>query len=229
MKNLFVNKTGGKKGFTLIETFIAISILMVVIVGPLTLSQRSLSSAKYARDRITAYYLAEDAIEYIRHLRDDAYYTQVGQTSINWAASNFLTIINPCYSGTVAQKWCMFDSQLDPVTTFDSDSARSVTNMRPCIINQANKCDPFNFNNSTQTFTYKKRDTDENCAKLNNSAYTCSTPFTRSVSISNSILANGNKELVVTVEVRWKSGLFGENDERNLYRVQEFLLDWQNI
>ena len=59
-----------KKGFTLIETLIAISILMVVMVGPLTLAQRSLSSVSLTKEKMTAYFLAQDAIEYVRSVRD---------------------------------------------------------------------------------------------------------------------------------------------------------------
>ena len=53
------------KGFTLIETLVAISILMVAVASPLTIAQKGLASAIYAKDQIIASYLAQDAIEYI--------------------------------------------------------------------------------------------------------------------------------------------------------------------
>ncbi|MDD4989024.1 MAG: prepilin-type N-terminal cleavage/methylation domain-containing protein [Candidatus Pacebacteria bacterium] len=58
------------RGFTLIETLVAISILMIAVIIPLSIVAGALQSSYYARDQITAAYLAQDAIEYIRSLRD---------------------------------------------------------------------------------------------------------------------------------------------------------------
>ncbi|MBI5470055.1 prepilin-type N-terminal cleavage/methylation domain-containing protein [Candidatus Kaiserbacteria bacterium] len=57
-------------GFTLIETLVAISLLTVAIVAPMSLTAQSLASAYYARDQITASYLAQEAIEAVRSVRD---------------------------------------------------------------------------------------------------------------------------------------------------------------
>jgi len=59
------------QGFTLIETFVAIVILTTAIAGPLTLAQRSLASAIYSRDQITAFYFAQEAIEFVKNTRDE--------------------------------------------------------------------------------------------------------------------------------------------------------------
>ncbi|MDE1988425.1 MAG: prepilin-type N-terminal cleavage/methylation domain-containing protein [Patescibacteria group bacterium] len=58
------------RGFTLVETLVAISILMVAVASPLTISQKGLASAIYAKDQIIASYLAQDAIEYLRNWSD---------------------------------------------------------------------------------------------------------------------------------------------------------------
>ena len=58
------------QGFTLIETLVAISILVVAIIAPISLATQSLSSAFYARDQVTAFHLAQEAIEAVRSLRD---------------------------------------------------------------------------------------------------------------------------------------------------------------
>lgn len=58
------------RGFTLIESLVAITLLMVAIVAPMALTSQSLRSAYYARDQITAFYLAQEAIEALRAIRD---------------------------------------------------------------------------------------------------------------------------------------------------------------
>ena len=58
------------KGFTLIETLVAISLLTIAVIAPISLTAQSLESAYYARDQITAYYLAQEAIEAVRSIRD---------------------------------------------------------------------------------------------------------------------------------------------------------------
>lgn len=57
-------------GFTLIETMVAISLLTIAIVVPMTLASQSLASAYYARDQVTAFYLAQEALEGVRSIRD---------------------------------------------------------------------------------------------------------------------------------------------------------------
>ena len=57
-------------GFTLIETLVAISLLMISIVAPMSLAAESLSAAYYARQQITAFYLAQEGIEVVRSVRD---------------------------------------------------------------------------------------------------------------------------------------------------------------
>lgn len=68
---LFLKKRENLKGFTLVETLVAISILMLAITGPLYFSSESLKAATYSRDQITSFYLAQDAFEQIRKIRDD--------------------------------------------------------------------------------------------------------------------------------------------------------------
>jgi type II secretion system protein I len=61
-------KTGG---FTLIETLVAVTILAVAIVAPMSLATQSLSAAYYARDQMIAFHLAQEAIETVRAVRDE--------------------------------------------------------------------------------------------------------------------------------------------------------------
>lgn len=58
------------RGFTLIETLIAVMILAVTISGPLSIAARSLNNSLVAKEQIVAFFLAQDGVEYVRYVRD---------------------------------------------------------------------------------------------------------------------------------------------------------------
>ncbi len=58
-------------GFTLVETLVAVTILLTVVIGPMTIASRGLQNAYFAGDQTTAIYLAQEAVESIQRLRDD--------------------------------------------------------------------------------------------------------------------------------------------------------------
>ncbi len=61
------------KGFTLIEAMVAIAIVALAIVGPMYTANSAIVAAELSNDQITASYLAQEGIEYVRTMRDDAY------------------------------------------------------------------------------------------------------------------------------------------------------------
>ena len=66
----FHSHNSRQNGFTLVETLVAISVLLLAIIGPMTIASRGLQSSQFAKDRITAFYLAQEAIEIARWNRD---------------------------------------------------------------------------------------------------------------------------------------------------------------
>lgn len=73
---------GSGKGFTLIETLVAISVILLALVGPLSIAAQALSAAYYARDQITAFYLAQEGVEYVRAVRDQNFLD--GNSATGW-------------------------------------------------------------------------------------------------------------------------------------------------
>jgi len=63
-------KNNEKRGFSLIEAFVAIAVLTISIAGPMTLAHRGLITANVAKDQVTAFFLGQEAVEYIRYVRD---------------------------------------------------------------------------------------------------------------------------------------------------------------
>lgn len=78
------------KGFTLIETMIAVTILSLAVAGPLYAASRAIIAAQVARDELIALYLAQEGIEYVRAMRDDAYLAayQAGGADVSSSAWN---------------------------------------------------------------------------------------------------------------------------------------------
>ena len=106
IKNQLVKNFGGflsmnnrkNKGFSLIETLVAITVLLVAITGPLTIAHRALSVARISRDQTKAVYLAQDAIEYIKNVKD----TNVLEGN-EWR-TGLLACINDCYIDSIQGK-----------------------------------------------------------------------------------------------------------------------------
>jgi Tfp pilus assembly protein PilV len=60
-----------KRGITLIETVVAVTVLTFALGGPFLLAAKSLRSAAYAREEIAAARLGEEALEVIHNMRDN--------------------------------------------------------------------------------------------------------------------------------------------------------------
>ena len=67
--NCRMKKPFERGGFSLVEAIVAVSILILTLVSPITLAHRGLVSAEYSKDQMTAYNLAEQAVDHIHYLR----------------------------------------------------------------------------------------------------------------------------------------------------------------
>lgn len=59
------------QGFTLVETLVAISIVVTVIVGVTAALQTAISSYIFSKNQIIAFYLAQEGFEQIRNSKDE--------------------------------------------------------------------------------------------------------------------------------------------------------------
>lgn len=59
-----------KKGFSLLETLVAIVVIMTAIIAPMSLASKSIKASNLTRDRFIASFLAAEAVEFVRNYRD---------------------------------------------------------------------------------------------------------------------------------------------------------------
>ncbi|MFA7302279.1 MAG: type II secretion system protein [Candidatus Paceibacterota bacterium] len=109
-----------KKGFTLIEALVAIAIVALAIGGPLYSASRSLVAAQLSRDRLVALYLAQEALEQARYLRDTAYLDAYKDGDTTGAWNKFLTDhLVPCYTPQV----CTVEPASHTLRSYDESAA----------------------------------------------------------------------------------------------------------
>ncbi len=72
------SKTGG---FTIVETLIAIAVLMIAIAGPLVVATKGLTSANYSKNQMIASYLAQESMEVVKSTR---YNNMIDRGEENW-------------------------------------------------------------------------------------------------------------------------------------------------
>lgn len=64
-------KRKNDKGFTLIETLVAITILTFAIMGPMTAINVTLNASRAAQEQLTASYLAQEGLEFMHAINSD--------------------------------------------------------------------------------------------------------------------------------------------------------------
>ncbi len=109
-------------GFTLIETLIAITVLTLSIVGPFQIVQGVLNSAYNSRDQLIGAGLAQEAMEYVREVRDSNYLSNVHGGAVSWMNGFAGTGGLPnCYSNAGASPSdCSVDPQKKTITACGS-------------------------------------------------------------------------------------------------------------
>ena len=73
-----------KKGFTLLEVIIAISILTVGVGGTFILIHQTLRAASLSNSKLIAAYLAQEGTEIVRNFRDNNWLEQRADSGLSW-------------------------------------------------------------------------------------------------------------------------------------------------
>ena len=124
-----VNKLNG--GFTLLETLVAISIFSVSLLGIMSVLASGVADTNYAKRKMTATYLAQEGIEYIRNMRDTLVLYDLPGGKTGW--KEFRDTIKDCGNHGESVKSCYFDDQNSiqscgndscPVLFYDSSTGK---------------------------------------------------------------------------------------------------------
>ena len=102
-------------GFTIVESLVAIAILVFIIIGASSAIQTGISSYIFSKDQIIAFYLAQEGFEQIRNTRDEN-----SLKNQHWLTGLALDTSDPCFFGNA----CI----VDPVNTNTPTRCSSVGN-----------------------------------------------------------------------------------------------------
>lgn len=94
-----------KKGFTLVETFVAITILLIAVLGPLGLFSKALIDTIFAQNQITSLYLAQEGLELVINYKNNIQTDECDPQDPNYLEclantnpSQWLGQLTECYS-----------------------------------------------------------------------------------------------------------------------------------
>ena len=134
-------------GFTLVEMLVAISIFSVSILGLMSVLASGIAGANFAKQKVTATYLAQEGIEYLRNKRDN----YMLFPNNNKSFSDFKSELLPkCVSGG---EGCGFDPYLDPLSSPLFPCGTDASNCK-LYINSDQGYDPY-FSGISSGFTRK--------------------------------------------------------------------------
>ncbi len=111
------NALSTKKGFTLVETLVAIAVIVLALVGPFLSVQHALIASYVARDELIGNSLAQEGIEYVRGIRDNNFLAanSSGGTDSDWLAG--LDVSPDCFNN-----FCTVDPPTNTISTCPNNS-----------------------------------------------------------------------------------------------------------
>lgn len=85
-----------QRGFTVLESIVAIFILSLAVSGAFSAVQQSLSQSIIAKDEVKSFYMAQEAVEVIRNKRDSNQLEKIAGLGTNWLSG----ITSACPAGS---------------------------------------------------------------------------------------------------------------------------------
>lgn len=167
-----------QSGFSLVETFVAITILLLVITGPMSISTRAAKSTSFSSEQVVAFFLAQEGAEIIQKGRDDILLENFSDKAAAW--TKFIDS-----SGTGKFKHCFSVSGCGVELLSDS-----VGSIKAPVLCSGIQCALY-------------LDSASNRARYTHaSTGNTQTPYLRIINMESF----GNREVKVTSKVYWRTG-----------------------
>lgn len=109
-------KTEFTPGFTLVEALVAVSIILVGVTAAFGTAQLGLSSTSAVRNRITATFLVQEALEGVKNIKD----SNLQKISLNNDTRNWLAGISDGGTLCLRPNGCGYDVINDSLTNCDA-------------------------------------------------------------------------------------------------------------
>ncbi len=176
-----------QKGFSLVEVLVAVTILLLVVTGPMTIRTRTTQSTTCATEQATALCLAQEGLELVQMWRDrevlQAFRAEYpgGGTDVN-AMTDFDTYLANCLGSNVCGLY--IGSAASPGISQVSCNGVNITNCKLYTHTSASTIRPVYTHVSTGS----------------------STPYTRTVNITRIPATGQVREYRVSSVVMWRSG-----------------------
>lgn len=175
-------------GFSLVETLVAISILLIVIVGPMTIIAGAAQSTNFSSEQVTASFLAQEGLELAQKERDDLVLSAFNAGATEGSNTAWTALVDP--SGTY--EYCI-DTDGDGAEVcsleIETDASGTVT------------VDDCSGTNRLNCQLYLDASAGVRSVYTHNSAGT-QTPYNRTVRFE----PVGTQEVKITSRVTWRTG-----------------------
>ena len=186
-----MNRHTSQSGFSLVETLVSITILLIVITGPLAISSSAAKSSSFSSEQVTAFFLAQEGAELVEKARNDLLIPYFNATNPDpWAdftRTGAGGLYRNCYT-SVNASGCDFTISNDSVGSVTLASCSTIAN---CLLY---------IDKNTNNLRYRYG---------HNSSNTVTTPFTRVITFET---VNAN-EVKVTSKVTWRTGALRAQQE----------------
>jgi len=170
------------RGFSLVETLVAIAILLIVIVGPMSIATNAANSTSFANQQVIAYFLVQEGLELAQKGRDD--FLLASFDDGNAEGSNIA--------------WDLFTSSGGPFgDCFDDGCGLEINN------GLAGGVTVIDCTAVADCQLYLTSDTDQRSRYTHTASNAEITDFTRVVTMEE---VSANKDILVTSVVSWRTG-----------------------
>ncbi len=167
-----------QSGFSLVEMLVAVSVLLIVIVGPMTVTSRVAKSSSFATEQVQAFFLAQEGLEIAEKVRDDL----MLQHFKSGLASPWATFTNT--SGTYQRCYTSTGCGIDWADATTLSSVYNCATAGACTLK-------YNASGARSRYTYSTSGSPQ------------TTPYTRVIRFS---AVAGGEAVQVTSVVTWRTG-----------------------